>query len=98
MFILNPSTALIHMTPQQPQHDNCIKKMTDIYDDNRVNNSTKQLGKTDKAFVKASCDFLHVDYNYSDTTTIMLFSMVGLFNNWCTSNYRRYDMVDSFQD
>lgn len=77
MFILNPSTALIHTVPQQPYYDDCIKKFTDIYDDNRVNNSAKQLDKTDKFIVKTMCDIMHTDYDRTDTTTIVLFSMVG---------------------
>lgn len=48
-------------------------------DDNRVNNSTKQLDKTDKFIVKTMCDILHTDYDRTDTTTIVLFSMISLF-------------------
>jgi hypothetical protein len=74
VFILNPSTALVYMVPEQPHYNNCIREFTDIYD---MDNDNK-LNETDKFIVKSICDIMHTDYDRNDTTTVLLFATTGL--------------------
>ena len=77
VFIINPSTALIHMVPEQPDYDNCIAQYTDIYDDSIVNNSSKPLDEGEQSIVKTICDIGFIDYDRNDTTVILLMGVTG---------------------
>ncbi len=83
------------MAPEQPHYENCIDRFTDIYDMNGDNN----LNETDNLAVSAICDIMHTDYDRTDTTTVLLFSMTGLLLIvGVPLTYRRYNMVNCFQD